>query len=260
MKRLEGAETDRALMPLLPIMARLDGRAFHSFCRGMAKPFDAGFRAAMLETTQFLVAETDALMGYTQSDEISLVWYHPAYDSEPLFGGRVFKMVTGLASMASVRFNKLLPKYLPAKADREPTFDCRVWNVPNQTEAANGFLWRTMDATRNGILSVGQANFSQKQLHGKGQQDIKAMLLNERGIDYEKDFPPSLKWGLWLQKRRISRPFTADELTRLPARHEARTNPDLVVERNEIRSLDMPEFRTVQNREAVIFDGADPIT
>jgi tRNA(His) 5'-end guanylyltransferase len=206
------------------------------------------------------MAETDALTAYTQSDEISLVWHQTSFDSEPFFGGRVFKMITGLASMASVRFNKLLPKHLPEKADREPTFDCRAWNVPNRTEAANSFLFRTYDASRNSILAVGQANFSQRQLFKKNSGDIKAMLLSEKGIDFERDFSADLKWGVWLQRRKVSRPFTTDELQKLPAKHEARQNPDLVVERHEIRCVEMPEFVTVLNREEAIFEGAEPVT
>ena len=42
-------------------------------------------------------------------------------------------------------------------------FDARCFNIPKE-EVANYFYWRQLDATRNSIQMVGQANFSHKEL------------------------------------------------------------------------------------------------
>lgn len=75
MKAYENVETGRRFTPLLPVYARIDGRSFHAFTHGMDRPFDDKLISVMRETTRRLVEETDALVGYTQSDEISLLWY-----------------------------------------------------------------------------------------------------------------------------------------------------------------------------------------
>lgn len=75
MKVYESKEAQRRFLPLLPICARLDGKAFHTFCSVLRKPYDDRLFMAMAETTKILVRETGARLGYTQSDEISLLWY-----------------------------------------------------------------------------------------------------------------------------------------------------------------------------------------
>jgi tRNA(His) guanylyltransferase len=62
-----------------------------------------------------------------------------------------------------------------------------------------------------------------------------------------------------VQRRTVSMPFSAEELDRLPPKHEARTKPTLAVERSVCSVLDMPPLGMVTNREAVIFDGAPPM-
>lgn len=68
MKQYEGMEASRRLLPLLPICARIDGRSFSQFTRGFAKPFDPDLARAMRETTRWIVNQTHATIGYTQSD------------------------------------------------------------------------------------------------------------------------------------------------------------------------------------------------
>jgi len=258
MKLYEGIEAERTLIPLLPVMARLDGRAFHTFCRGLAKPYDKRMTRLMAATTAYLVEETNALAGYCQSDEISLVWLSTDIKSQILFNGRTQKLVSILAAMATAKFNQLLPQYLPERAGVMPLFDCRVWNVPNKVEAANTFSWREEDATRNSINAAGQANFSHKDLQGKHPGQIQEMLWSQKQINWN-DYAPEFKRGVWVQKVRVEKPFTAEEIERLPAKHDARTNPGLKVERWELRELDMPPFRQVTNRVEVLFEGATPI-
>lgn len=265
MKGYENAEAGRRLMPLLPVLARIDGRAFHSFTRGMDRPFDARLTQLMIDTTAYLVRETNACMGYTQSDEITLAWHSTDPKSQIWFDGRVAKMTSQLAAHATLAFNDGLRTLEAEHADwyrqfggRRPTFDARVWNVPNRTEAANVFVWREWDATKNSISMAASTLYSDRELHGKSGSE-KQEMLHQRGINWN-DYPTSFKRGTYVQRRTVRRPFDTSELDRLPPRHAARQNPALAVERSEWVPVDMPIITTVYNREAVIFSGAKPET
>lgn len=257
MKLYEGAEAGRRLMPLLPALARIDGRAFHSFTRGMARPFDATFSACMVETTAALVRDTGACMGYTQSDELTLAWHARTTQSQIYFDGRVAKMTSQLAAQATLIFYRLVLERMPQYADRLPTFDARVWNVPNRAEGANVFLWREWDATKNSVSMAASAHYSHKALMGKNSPQ-KHDMLHAKGVNWS-DYPVFFKRGTYVQRRTVAVPFSAEELDRLPQKHAARTNPALVVERSVCSVLDMPPLGTVTNREDVIFDGAAPM-
>lgn len=84
-------------------------------------------------------------------------------------------------------------------------------------------------------------------------------MLFQRGVNFN-DYPASFKRGTYVQRRTEYARFSAEELDRLPPKHEARRNPDLVVERRVVRALEMPIITKVLNREAVMFDGAEPVT
>ena len=70
MKEYEGIESDRRCLPFLPVLARLDGKCFHSFTKDLNRPFDIRLSEMRKWTTKYLVEETNALLGYTQSDGI----------------------------------------------------------------------------------------------------------------------------------------------------------------------------------------------
>src|ERR1700741_264409 len=103
MKLYEMTEAGRRLMPLVPVMARIDGRSFSGFTRKLERPYDKRLSDLMIETTRWLVEITVACMGYTQSDEISLTWYSESSESQVFFDGRIQKMVSQLASLATVK-------------------------------------------------------------------------------------------------------------------------------------------------------------
>lgn len=138
MKAYEAVETERVLDPSLPIYARIDGRAFSTFTRGMRRPFDKRMLDAMVDTTKRLVQSTHARIGYVQSDEISLVWLCDAPESEPLFGGKVHKLTSVLASLAAASFQYELRQSFD-EADASvlccalPHFDARVFSLPSRT-------------------------------------------------------------------------------------------------------------------------------
>ena len=188
MKTYESLETERLIDPELPLVVRLDGRAFSTFTRGMDKPFDARMSDIMRAVTAHLIEQTQACVGYAQSDEITLILERETPESEPIFGGRVFKIVSVLAAMASAKFTLLAAETWPERVERIiPSFDCRAFNVPSRVEAVNALIWREQDAARNAAQMVAQANFKPENLHGKSAAEIVAMLRDASGVvDFEE--------------------------------------------------------------------------
>ena len=247
MKAYEAVETGRRLDAHKPIYARIDGRSFSRFTRGMERPFDALMTDAMIETTKHLVSETHARIGYTQSDEISLVWLADTADSDVFFSGKVQKMVSVVASMAAAKFARVCPAGFE---DRLPHFDARVFQMPDRLEAANAFLWRAMDARKNAISMVAQSLFSQRQLHGINQTGMLRMIA-EAGIDFDA-FDVRFRRGTFVRREVSTRLLTQDEASAIPEAHR----PTGLVTRASIVEIDMPPFNMVVNRPEVIFDGA----
>lgn len=257
MKLYESQYAGQKLLPRIPVIARIDGRAFHTFCKGLKRPFDERLSNLMSQTTAFLVEETNANCGYTQSDEISLVWLPPDFKSDIFFKGKLLKMTSMLASMATAFFNKNLAQAIPEKKDRFAFFDARIWNVPLEVEVANYFTWREMDATRNSISMAAQSEFPHKKLQNKNSSQMQDMLW-EKGINWN-DYPSFFKRGVYVQKRKVQTKFETSEIEKLPKKHAARTNPDLLIERQKISFLEMPPILKVENRTNVLLYGEEPV-
>lgn len=160
-----------------PIYVRIDGRSFSKFTKGMERPYDYHMSMAMINTMKGLVEKTNATIGYTQSDEISLMYYNKTPESQFMFGGKSAKLHSVLASLATALFTKELyvNEYLHNYIDRLPHFDCRVCQIPYE-EAANMFTWRYKDATRNAIQSAAGAVFSHRELQNKNTREMLEML------------------------------------------------------------------------------------
>lgn len=250
MKAYEAVETARRLEGHMPIYARIDGRSFSAFTRGMERPFDSRMVEAMTETTKHLVHETHARIGYTQSDEISLVWQAEGEASDVLFSGKVQKLVSVLASMAAAKFATVIPSEF---ANRLPHFDCRVFQLPSQIEAANVFLWRAMDARKNAISMVAQKRFSPKALFQKDQTAMLSMLA-EVGVDFDS-YPERSRRGVFLRRITEMRTLTDAEMERIPEQHR----PTEPVMRSSVQEIPMPPFNEVANRVGVIFNSEPPI-
>ena len=249
--------TEINFFKLIPVMARLDGRSFHTFTKGLNRPYDEGLSGLMRATTKYLVKETNARCGYTQSDEISLVWLAEDWQSEIFFSGKLQKMNSILASMTSVYFNRHLPEALPSKANEIPLFDCRVFQVPTEAEAVNCFIWREQDATRNSVQMAARAIYSHEECHNKDNSELQEMLW-KKGTNWN-DFPSFFKRGTYIRVRNIERPFTPEEFDSLPPKHRARTEPDLVLKRSVVMEEKFPPLVKILNREDVILHGKDPI-
>lgn len=204
-----------------PAIIRVDGKAFHSFTRGFKKPFDGIFVKSMQETMKYLCENIQGcVLGYTQSDEITLVIIdYEKIESCAWFDNNIQKMASISASMATLAFNKYFStnvykyiedykkehqlifieednKYYNTLIDaikKGAMFDSRVFTLPKE-EVINCVIWRQQDATRNSINSVGQANFSHKQLQNKSCNDVQDMLMSEKGINWN-DYTTTLKRG-----------------------------------------------------------------
>ncbi len=225
----------------------------------MKRPYDDRLSQLMISTTNYLAQETNACMSYTQSDEISLAWYSTNFDSQIFFDGKIQKMVSVLTSMCTAFFNAWVPKSFPEWSHWPlATFDCRIWNVPNTTEGANVFLWREKDATKNAISMAARSVYDHKELDNKNGSEMQEMLW-QKGINFN-NYPTFFKRGTFIQRRTQQKKFTTEEIDKLPPKHEARSNPNLMIERPKYITLDMPPFVKVTNRPEVIFEGAEPIS
>lgn len=191
-----------------PVIIRIDGKAFHTFTKGFARPFDEVLGNAMVKTMEYLCQNIQGcVFGYTQSDEITLVLIdYMRLDTDAWFDYRTDKMCSIAASMATMAFNRYFYELMPADADntgiyykaleKGAMFDARVFNIPKE-EVCNCIYWRQLDATRNSIQMVGQANFSHSELQGKSCNMIQNMLLMQRGInwnDYETRWKRGVAW------------------------------------------------------------------
>ena len=256
MKMYENQTCGIKMLPRIPVIARLDGKGFSKFTKGLKRPYDERLSNLMVETTKYLVKETNANCGYTQSDEITLLWYSDSWESKIYFDGRLFKMISDLASMCSVYFNRHLGEHLPEKVDKMPRFDCRVFNVPTLDEAVNTFLWREQDATKNSISMAAQSVYSHNQLNGKNGSEKQEMLF-QKGINWN-DYPDFFKRGTYVQRKRVLTKFSSEELEKLPPKHQARMNPELEIERWIVDSIELPPLSKVKNKVDVIIFGKSP--
>lgn len=220
----------------VPVIIRIDGKAFHTFTRGMKKPFDRVLMTVMQQTMQYLCENIQGcVFGYTQSDEITLVLTdYKTVGTDSWFGNGVQKMCSVAASMATMAFNRFfvtaysdlsesIEKSTGSVSNEEfryagllydkllsATFDARVFSVPKD-EVCNCLIWRQQDATRNSIEAAGQAYFNHKQLHKKTCDQIQEMLWQERSINWN-DYPVDFKRGSCCrrQKSAVTMPDSRD--------------------------------------------------
>lgn len=227
MKAYEELSTSRQLMPNCPVYARIDGRAFHTLCKGLKKPYSLAFIDTMQEVCKYLVDETGAALGYVQSDEISLGW--ESYSKAP-FEGRIQKLESVLASMASAKFVQFIeasksssPLVINHGIDilwhrtqiHVPSFDCRVFNLPSMIELANAFLWRENDAIKNSVTGMALNFFSHKKIQGKSGKE-KIEMMKEIGYDFYRDTPPSFLRGTFFHRENYLKVLSEEEVGKIP--------------------------------------------
>lgn len=234
-KRMKGYEKRNRyyLQRRMPVILRLDMRAGHSFTKGFKRPFDEVFIKSMQNTAKYLCENIqNCKLSYQQSDEITLLLVdYDKLNTDCFFDYRVDKLCSIAASMATMVFNKFFEKYvneyrfskwdgiskyedgtwgyiqtLLNAVDKGAMFDARCFNIPKE-EVTNNFYWRQLDASRNSIQMVGQANFSHKELQNKSCNDIQDMLMTQKDINWN-DLPIYQKRGSCCVKKEIENKST----------------------------------------------------
>ena len=218
------------LQKRIPVAIRVDMRAGHTFTRGFKRPFDDIFMKSMQETAKYMCENMgNAKLAYVQSDEITIILTdYDTLETDCWFNYRTDKLCSISASMATMAFNKYFEenvtnevleyKMVPhcveiqqeikeyhntliAALDKGAMFDARCFNIPKE-EVTNLVYWRQLDAARNSVQMVGQANFSHKELQNKSCNMIQDMLHEQKGINWN-DFPVDCKRGAAVIKKKI---------------------------------------------------------
>lgn len=244
MKKYEDV-TNTSLVQGIPFIVRLDGKAFHTFTKGMKKPYDENMSHAMMSTCSYLVESFNASVGYTQSDEISLVFL-PREDQ--LYSGRIQKISSVLASTASAKFNQIIAKVLPEKASMLPVFDARTFNVPDIRIAAEQLVWREADATRNSLTMAAHSHFTTKELHKKGFNE-KHDMLHSVGVNWN-DYPDFFKRGSYFKRVKTLVELTDIQLADIPEKYR----PAEPIVRSIVSCLELPPLVDVDVAITLLFN------
>lgn len=216
------------------VLIRLDGVNFRRLTHKLKKPYAPDFSAAMIVACQHLAKQCNAWVAHTHSDEMSFLLYNEDPKSEYFMGGKHEKIISVLASEACYWLMTLTKGM--AKIGH-PVFDCRAYRPMSWWEALDYFLWREWNAERNSVAGLAQRHFSHKELQGKNQHQMKKMLREQRHIVWEDHLPFHMRYGTFFVRGHTERRFSPDEIEKLPPKHEARTNPDLVVKRKTIWTI-----------------------
>jgi len=195
--RIDGTEFKDAerqfrthLTPGLPAIIRLDGRAFHTYCKGLNRPFDEQFIEDMNQMTVALAEQIDGVrLAYVQSDEASLLLL-PNLEGSFQFAGQVQKLVSISAAIATATFNA---RRLGTATDKVALFDARAFTLPDMDAVQRYFEWRQADARVNALGMLASAHFPHKQLLGVGSRG-RAAMLREKGIEPD-DLPAGFIHG-----------------------------------------------------------------
>lgn len=163
--------SDLRLPGRMPLIVRLDGKAFHAWTKrvGCERPFDRRLMLLMAETARYLCENmSGAVLAYTQSDEISvLLRDDQRLTSEAWFGKRVQKMVSIAASLATYYFNAHAAFDVASPA----FFDARVFVLP-EGEVRNYFVWRQEDAAANSLAMLAQSLYAHEALQFKSAAEL----------------------------------------------------------------------------------------
>lgn len=237
MKDYERTYTSQRISTDQILCVRIDGKGFSKFTKGFKKPFDDRLSSVMVHTAKKLCEETHASFSFTQSDEITLIYIPKEKASEYIFGGKVSKINSILASMATAYFNYALDAYVIK--DKAAFFDCRAWGVPDLAEASNVLLWRVQDARKNSISSLFRWTAGHSRMHGLSGEEMKLLLKSEYSIDWN-DLPNKYKYGTYAKPVTFESYLTQAELMKIP--EHKRPDVDVLVKRTKVEELDLGYF------------------
>ena len=211
--------TNYKLTPNCCILVHIDGKNFSKLIKNnFKKPFDNDFIDMMNKTALYLCNNVQGCkLAYVQSDEISLlITDYDTPDTDILFGGRLCKIQSILASLATSEFNRLFIKYQLEKTltsddyrfenvidklinMKLAQFDCKAWVVPNENDVFSSFLYRNIDCVRNSKQQTAQTWCSHKELMGKDTDEQIEYLLKNHDIDWNT-FENGKKYGRFITK------------------------------------------------------------
>jgi len=205
-------EVNYFLDPDKYIIAHIDGRGFSNLIKNkFEKPFDDAFIHMMNETAKFVCKEVQGcILAYTQSDEISLIIRKNEPEGDVFFGGRMCKMQSIIASLATSEFNRQLLLYHMEKSNGSESiellkntklaqFDCKVWNVDTANDAVAWILFRNIDCVRNSKQQACQTYLPHKILMSKNTDEQIEILKTTKGVDWHK-FSEDKKFGRLIKK------------------------------------------------------------
>ena len=174
-------------------LIRIDGKAFHTYTRGLERPFDDKLINDMDETAKYLCKNIQgAKFAFVQSDEISiLLTDFDKLQTSAWFDGSIQKITSISASLATAKFNELRPNKIAL-------FDSRVFTIPSNIEVENYFIWRQQDTVRNSISSVAQSLYSSKELHKVNVSEMQELCF-QKGLNWN-DFETKKKRGRLIVK------------------------------------------------------------
>jgi len=212
----------RFLTRRTPVIIRIDGKAFHTYTKGLKKPFDEGLIEDMQRTMLYLCKNIQGCkFGYVQSDEISLLLTdYDTLTTDAWFDYCQNKMESIAASMATGIFNQLrfiskVDTWWGCDLDKEEAihrltinlanFDARAFNVPKD-DVTNYFVWRQNDATKNSISMLAQSLYPHKELQGKNGDQMQEMCF-QKGINWN-NIPTCQKRGSACYKVRTKKDLT----------------------------------------------------
>lgn len=190
-KRYEAASRYLATQRM-PLIVRVDGRAFHTFTKGMLRPFDTKLMTAMVDAALEVAKDMQGFKAaYVQSDEVTfLLTDYDSLESQGWFNYNLSKIISISASMMSVNLIKKLG------TDKLPVFDSRAFNVPTN-DVTNTFLWRAIDWERNSLQMYAGSFFNQKEMHGKNRSNLHEML-HKIGKNWATDLTLQEKNGTFI--------------------------------------------------------------
>lgn len=183
----------------MPILCRLDGKGFHVYTRGMKRPWDDRLNLVMDTTAKKLCEEiSGAQLAYIQSDEISIL-IHPykKLESQTYFDGKIQKIVSVTAAIASATFTAESWRLNDEKQIKPAYFDSRVFVVP-EAEVVNMLLWRQQDSTRNSVQMLARSLYSHKECNNKNNSELQEMCF-QKGHNWN-DVPTRHKRGRCIVK------------------------------------------------------------
>ena len=181
-----------------PKIVRLDLRAGKTFTKNFDKPFDQFFSNCMVETMKALCSQIPgARLGYTQSDEITILIKDINKENQEIgfFNNSLTKITSITASLCTSIFNKLWAEGvagLPENSEKfniykkrlfAAVFDCRFFELPDEQEILNNFIWRQSDCYVNAVNATARSIFSEKELNGKSVEEKLAML-SSAGVNF----------------------------------------------------------------------------